>query len=405
MSIDLATELSPAISLAYEPAEADIMLRAPRNLTTDRLVSRNLLIYAYLWISMLESAGCLLACELGSVDGGVKWQFFLCPRSLVFYPYRPCPFLNCPQCHTYSPFPTKDCWVLWSFHLTLHDVAFEDDRFAQDDALFCGRSGVCYTLDEQQTILHKASAAWYITLIVSQLFHLLNIKAIHVTIVHHRWVNPVTYYALAVTLSLVIIFVYVPGVQVRRMGQAWAAAIFLTDHSRILSSFFLLAGHYVCSRCRRAGMGAAFDCGFHHHRLLRMASLVASAPPRVLAGTMAGVVMQVVVANLVVKFVSCKLQITKLVKLTLRVKGHFFLVNLRRNSTVNLRNSTVNLFHFVLRNNYVLLDVWQESFQNKCEKSKQVRRIEYSIKHASRSLRHEHAVLQLLLTMNWPAPA
>lgn len=62
MSIDLATELAPAISLAYEPAEADIMLRPPRSLQYDRLVSRNLLTYSYLIVGILECVACFLAC-------------------------------------------------------------------------------------------------------------------------------------------------------------------------------------------------------------------------------------------------------------------------------------------------------------------------------------------------------
>ncbi len=65
MSIDLGTELGPAISLAYEPAEADIMQRPPRNSVTDRLVSRNMLIYSYLIIGVFESVAGLLACESG----------------------------------------------------------------------------------------------------------------------------------------------------------------------------------------------------------------------------------------------------------------------------------------------------------------------------------------------------
>ena len=36
LTIDLLTEQGPAISLSYEPAEADIMLRKPRNVKTDR---------------------------------------------------------------------------------------------------------------------------------------------------------------------------------------------------------------------------------------------------------------------------------------------------------------------------------------------------------------------------------
>ena len=37
--IDLGTDIVPAVTLAYERAESDIMLRAPRNPATDKLVT------------------------------------------------------------------------------------------------------------------------------------------------------------------------------------------------------------------------------------------------------------------------------------------------------------------------------------------------------------------------------
>ena len=42
----------PAISLAYEPAESDIMKRQPRNAQTDKLVNQRLISMAYGQIGM-----------------------------------------------------------------------------------------------------------------------------------------------------------------------------------------------------------------------------------------------------------------------------------------------------------------------------------------------------------------
>ena len=39
LAIDLGTDMVPAISMAYEDAEADIMKRPPRNAATDHLVT------------------------------------------------------------------------------------------------------------------------------------------------------------------------------------------------------------------------------------------------------------------------------------------------------------------------------------------------------------------------------
>ncbi|RZC33428.1 sodium/potassium-transporting ATPase subunit alpha [Asbolus verrucosus] len=55
LCIDLLTDMLPAISLAYEKAESDIMLRPPRNPKTDNLVTRKLYFLAYGHIGLIEA--------------------------------------------------------------------------------------------------------------------------------------------------------------------------------------------------------------------------------------------------------------------------------------------------------------------------------------------------------------
>jgi len=55
LCIDLGTDLLPAISLAYEEAETDIMQRKPRNSATDKLVNERLISMAYGQIGMLQA--------------------------------------------------------------------------------------------------------------------------------------------------------------------------------------------------------------------------------------------------------------------------------------------------------------------------------------------------------------
>lgn len=57
LCIDLLTDMMPAISLAYEKAESDIMLRPPRNPSKDNLVTRKLYFVAYGHIGMVEALG------------------------------------------------------------------------------------------------------------------------------------------------------------------------------------------------------------------------------------------------------------------------------------------------------------------------------------------------------------
>ncbi|KAM4556085.1 sodium/potassium-transporting ATPase subunit alpha-2 [Fundulus diaphanus] len=55
LCIDLGTDMVPAISLAYETAESDIMKRQPRNPKTDNLVNERLISMAYGQIGMIQA--------------------------------------------------------------------------------------------------------------------------------------------------------------------------------------------------------------------------------------------------------------------------------------------------------------------------------------------------------------
>ena len=55
LAIDLGTDMIPAISMAYEKPEADIMKRPPRNSKTDRLVSSRMIQFSYGQIGMIQA--------------------------------------------------------------------------------------------------------------------------------------------------------------------------------------------------------------------------------------------------------------------------------------------------------------------------------------------------------------
>eukprot|EP01129_Flabellula_baltica_P001519 TRINITY_DN1145_c0_g1_i2.p1 TRINITY_DN1145_c0_g1~~TRINITY_DN1145_c0_g1_i2.p1 ORF type:complete len:1090 (+),score=302.41 TRINITY_DN1145_c0_g1_i2:16-3285(+) len=55
LCVDLGTDLLPAISLAYEKAESDIMNRPPRDAKRDHLVTAKLIGFAYLQIGILQA--------------------------------------------------------------------------------------------------------------------------------------------------------------------------------------------------------------------------------------------------------------------------------------------------------------------------------------------------------------
>jgi sodium/potassium-transporting ATPase subunit alpha len=56
LCVDLGTDMIPAISMAYEKPESDIMRRNPRNGLVDRLVTKKLISFAYLQIGIIQAA-------------------------------------------------------------------------------------------------------------------------------------------------------------------------------------------------------------------------------------------------------------------------------------------------------------------------------------------------------------
>jgi hypothetical protein len=90
LSVDLVTEQGPAISLAYERGEAGVMLRPPRNLATERLVSVQSVAYAYGVAGLSATGVCLLNYFMVFLYHGIT------PKALAFSVnrghFQPSPF-------------------------------------------------------------------------------------------------------------------------------------------------------------------------------------------------------------------------------------------------------------------------------------------------------------------------
>ncbi|KAK7482080.1 hypothetical protein BaRGS_00026664 [Batillaria attramentaria] len=76
LCIDLGTDMAPAISLAYEQAESDIMKRQPRDPLADRLVNERLISLAYGQIGMIQMSAGFFAWHC------VMWQSGFFPMHL-----------------------------------------------------------------------------------------------------------------------------------------------------------------------------------------------------------------------------------------------------------------------------------------------------------------------------------
>jgi sodium/potassium-transporting ATPase subunit alpha len=58
--ICVGTDMAPAIALAYENGELDIMERMPRNAKRDHLVNTKLIAFSYMQIGCFETSGAML---------------------------------------------------------------------------------------------------------------------------------------------------------------------------------------------------------------------------------------------------------------------------------------------------------------------------------------------------------
>jgi sodium/potassium-transporting ATPase subunit alpha len=173
LTIDVFTEMGPAISMAYEHAESDLMLRKPRDPVKDRLVSPVLLLYAYVTSGSIITVACMAA---------------------YVFTYR------------------------------RHDVRLSDfgdsnsgeDFFTltSEDPFYIERRQTTISAKDQRRIFSEAVTAFYITLAVAQFCHIWVCKTRIISIfTHGMFKNRLTIYGVGIGLVLVVFFSYVPGVQ------------------------------------------------------------------------------------------------------------------------------------------------------------------------------------------------
>jgi len=175
LTIDLGTELGPAISLAYEKAETDIMDRPPRNPKTDCLVSLPLLVYSYIIAGALLSAGCLGAYTVTYYQNGIRLSDFFAPG------------------------------------LSLDRGAFFS--LTTDQPVWVERTGETWSVEQQKELFSKGVTSFYIALVVGQFLHVWVCKTCMNSLFVHGFSNKLTFYGVAIGMVLTIFFTYVPGVQ------------------------------------------------------------------------------------------------------------------------------------------------------------------------------------------------
>jgi sodium/potassium-transporting ATPase subunit alpha len=167
LTVDLITELPPSIALIFEPAERDIMKRPPRK-QTSRLVTPSLLAYSYVFAGNIISLGCLFA-------------YFA---------------------------------VFWLHGFSVSDLLFTSNDYWKEGALNLTSSSVEVFTDVQQiAVREEASAAWHITLVMSQVLHLWACSTRRVSLFRHGLRNWTLFVAVAFEILVLLFLIYTPGLQ------------------------------------------------------------------------------------------------------------------------------------------------------------------------------------------------
>lgn len=167
LCIDLGTEMAPAISLAYEKGEADVMSRRPRNVEKDHLVTAPLLFSSYLQIGIIEVFACFATFFFVMAGEGYN------PTDL-----------------------------------------FDTKQFFTDSSPDYIVNGRVYDAKHQVHALAAAQTGYFAALVVCQIFNLLACKTRAVSVFKHGFRNKMVNFAVVIALFLCVLLVYVPGMDV-----------------------------------------------------------------------------------------------------------------------------------------------------------------------------------------------
>lgn len=168
--IDLLTELLPAMSLAYEGPESNIMRSKPRIVTEDRLISIPLLSYSYFQAGLIETVACLTS-------------YFL-----AFY----------------------------YFGISAKEVANFDGRYFSPLPIgpYLGDNGEIYSVERQLQIMRVVHGTYYLSMVGCQATHIWTCRTMVESIFDHGvFTNVYTNYAVPIAIALGATVVWLPLLQ------------------------------------------------------------------------------------------------------------------------------------------------------------------------------------------------
>ncbi|XP_071517298.1 sodium/potassium-transporting ATPase subunit alpha isoform X4 [Panulirus ornatus] len=166
LCIDLGTDMIPAISLAYETAESDIMKRYPRNPFKDKLVNERLISMAYGQIGMIQALAGFYTYFVIMAENG-----FLPPKL----------------------FGIREQWD----SKAINDL---EDHYGQE-----------WTYHDRKILEYTCHTAFFISIVIVQWADLIICKTRRNSIVHQGMKNMVLNFGLCFETTLAAFLSYTPG--------------------------------------------------------------------------------------------------------------------------------------------------------------------------------------------------
>jgi len=226
LCIDLGTDMIPAISLAYEFKESNIMMKPPRDMRCDRLVTAKLINFSYMQIGMVQAAAGFYTYVVVLMNfgfpasflmGKARWFMKGAMTSLI----EPGMFgqTNATMCNTpglMGAATTDNEWPVMQFCGIQGQKA---EACACDMLGPCAfipgveDDGLCYnfTPSPQEGALQHAQCAFFIAIIVVQWADLVICKTRTLSMFQQGMRNGTLNFGLFFTTVLGSILCYVPG--------------------------------------------------------------------------------------------------------------------------------------------------------------------------------------------------
>ncbi len=211
--IDVGTDLWPAISFAFEPAELDIMKRKPRRPGKDRLVNSKCICFAYLEIGIIEGLAGMFAYFTVMHDYGFK------PMNLFFFAFEQgC--IGSESTRIYDWTTDKDAKLdIRDFYAkcsaTKHKEAASLNYYVPiDDTLDTVSPVTNEKVRYTSEALKYAQTSFWCAIVVTQWANLFICKTRSLSLSQQGWNNRPAIYGLIFETGIGALISYVPGLNV-----------------------------------------------------------------------------------------------------------------------------------------------------------------------------------------------